>query len=164
MTNEIIGGALEPTVTNTVHTLISITTCHPPIPVRFVIWAAFAALMPLVSGVSYVRHWKLTRGGAASFWPPRIIMLAALSVSTLTVVEIVARLQFILFTMGTMIWGEAQRAMTSLSLSHCCMVLSLGTVSTAFCVGLRVMLPRAKQTEDRQSTGPRDGVPAAHDP
>src|ERR1035437_5444912 len=165
MTDDIAGLVLAAAPTNaTQETIISMNLCHPPIPFGFVVWTVCAVLLPLACAASFVRHWRLIRYGVGSFWQPRIITLAILVMVTATIIEIVSRVQLILFTMGTMRWGEAQQAMASISLSHACMVLTVAPLSTAVCIGFRVMLLGMPKMGDRQPTGARDGVPAAHDP
>jgi hypothetical protein len=158
MTTDVEMLAAAPAATNLAKDLIiSVNTCHPPIPIGFLVWAVCTVLMPLVCTFAFVRYSKCARRGQESYWQPRIIALAILVVATATTVELISRVQYILYVGGTTVWGKAQQAMASISLSHACWVLSLGILSAAVCIGLRLMLPSIRRTEDREPAfSPRD--------
>ncbi len=163
MTTDINVLAAAPAVTNVAQD-IALVSCRQPLHMGFVVWAVCTFLMPVVCTLSFIRYWKLARRGQESYWQPRIISLAALIVAIATTVEFISRVQYVLYVNGTTVWGKAQQAMASISLSYACTVLSLGILSHAVCRGYRLMLPPITKTQDRQPTGPSDGVPAAHAP
>ena len=163
MTTDITMLAAAPAATNLAQDIL-IVTCHPPLRIGFVIWAVCSSVMPLVCTLSFIRYWRLAYRGQESHWSPRIISLAAFIVAVASTVEIISRVQYLLYVSGTTVWGKAQQAMASISLSHVCTVLSLGVLSSAVCCGFRLMLPPIAKTQDRHPTAPRDGVPAVHGP
>lgn len=150
MTNEIVQLA-APTADATM-SFITIRTCQSFIPLHFVLWTVCVVLMPLVAGLAYVRNWKSARRGEESVWQPRIITLATVIVIAATLVEMLCNVAYILFNMGTSSSGDAQRNIACVSLSRVSLYLTIGIVSAAVCIGLRVMLPSATKQNNRQPT------------
>jgi len=136
-------------MTNEIAATLEIVTREPLSP-TFIVWAAMALLMPLISVVAYVKHWLSARQGRTPYWESRFIILAAFIVCILTIIEITLRVQLILYINGTMEMGAAQLAMTSMALSHCCWVFALGVASGSFCICARLLLPPAKGNEQCQ--------------
>lgn len=116
-----------------------------PHPLLWVLLVSLVA-MPVVSVAAAIHHRRMVRYGQQPYWPLRIILLAALAVTTFTLLHIAQQLMVEFFMCGTGGWGDASRQKLFLFLLHCVRMFFLGVCSTAFCLALALLLPPPRRT------------------